>query len=61
MGSVAALVALVPTLGVERIVAMAPELARALDYDIDAAFEDLDDAPVGPAPHLRTTSRTSVG
>ena len=45
---VTVLLVLVPTLGLERIVAMAPELARALDYDIDAALEELDDVPVVP-------------
>ena len=45
---VASLLALVPTIGIERIVAVAPDLARALDYDIDAALERLDDVAV---PH----------
>ncbi len=40
---VASLVALAPTIGIERMVAVAPDLARALDYDIDAALEGLDD------------------
>ncbi len=42
---VAALLSLAPTIGLERVVAVAPDLARALDYDIDAALERLDDAP----------------
>jgi hypothetical protein len=50
---VATLVALVPTLGVDRIVAVAPDLARALDYDIDAAFEELDPAPTGAMTSVR--------
>jgi alkylhydroperoxidase/carboxymuconolactone decarboxylase family protein YurZ len=40
---VEALTALVPTIGIDRAVAVAPELARALGYDIDAALERLDD------------------
>jgi hypothetical protein len=39
---VASLMALAPTIGIERTVALAPELALALDYDIDAALESLD-------------------
>lgn len=39
---VAALIALAPTIGIERTVALAPEVALALDYDIDAALERLD-------------------
>jgi alkylhydroperoxidase/carboxymuconolactone decarboxylase family protein YurZ len=46
---VAALVALAPTLGIERIVAVAPDLARALGYDIDAALERLEE---GAAPRV---------
>jgi len=42
---VASLTALAPTVGIERVVAVAPDLARALGYDIDAALERLDDAP----------------
>ena len=44
---VAALVALVPTIGTERIAAVAPDIAGALGYDVDAALERLDD--VAPA------------
>ena len=40
---VEALTALAPTIGIDRAVAVAPELARALGYDIDAALERLDD------------------
>lgn len=44
---VAALVALVPTIGTERIAAVAPDIAWALGYDVDAALERLDEvAPV---------------
>ena len=43
---VASLVALAPTVGIERTVAVAPEIARALGYDIDSALEQLDDAGV---------------
>jgi alkylhydroperoxidase/carboxymuconolactone decarboxylase family protein YurZ len=39
---VEALTVLAPTIGIDRIVAIAPELARALGYDIDAALERLD-------------------
>lgn len=39
---VTALVALAPTIGIERTVALAPQVALALDYDIDAALERLD-------------------
>ena len=39
---VASLIALAPTIGIERTVALAPEVALALDYDIDAALERLD-------------------
>jgi hypothetical protein len=38
---VASLLTLAPTLGVDRLVAVAPDLARALGYDIDAALEEL--------------------
>ena len=41
---VAALVALAPSIGTERLVAIAPQLAAALGYDVDSAFERLDDA-----------------
>jgi hypothetical protein len=39
---VASLLALAPTLGVDRLVAIAPDVARALGYDIDAALEQLE-------------------
>jgi hypothetical protein len=39
---VAALMTLAPSIGIERMVAVAPDLARALGYDIDAALEGLD-------------------
>ena len=38
---VGSLLALAPGIGIERLVAVAPKLARALDYDIDAALERL--------------------
>lgn len=38
---VAALLALAPTIGIERVVEVAPDLARALGYDVDAALERL--------------------
>lgn len=38
---VAALLALAPTIGIERVVEVAPDLARALGYDVDAALEGL--------------------
>jgi hypothetical protein len=45
---VGSLLALAPTIGIERIVAAAPDLARALGYDIDDALERLD-VPASPA------------
>jgi len=39
---VASLTALAPTIGIERVVSVAPDLARALGYDVDAALERLD-------------------
>ena len=36
-----ALTALAPTIGIDRAVAVAPALARALGFDIDAALERL--------------------
>ena len=39
---VGSLLALAPLIGTERLVAIAPELARALDYDIDEALERVD-------------------
>jgi hypothetical protein len=45
---VGSLMALAPTIGLERVVAVAPDLASALGYDVDAALERLDDpSPVG--------------
>jgi hypothetical protein len=38
-GTLGTLVAMAPTLGFARVVAAAPELAPALGYDLDAAFE----------------------
>ena len=52
---VASLVALAPTIGVERLTAVAPDLARALDYDIDADLERLDEVEVRPVRRLSTT------
>ncbi len=40
---VGSLLALAPSIGLDRVVAIAPELARALGYDVDAALERLDD------------------
>jgi hypothetical protein len=40
---VASLIALGPTIGMARTVALVPELALALDYDIDANLERLDE------------------
>ena len=39
-----ALTALAPTVGIDRVVAIAPDLARALGYDVDAALEILNGA-----------------
>jgi 4-carboxymuconolactone decarboxylase len=41
---VGSLLVLGPSIGVERVVTVAPHLARALGYDVDAALERLDDA-----------------
>jgi alkylhydroperoxidase/carboxymuconolactone decarboxylase family protein YurZ len=41
---VSSLIVLAPTLGIERVVAVAPDLAGALGYDVDAALERLDAA-----------------
>ena len=40
------LVALIPVVGVPRVVAAAPKLGLALGYDLTAALEELDGAPV---------------
>jgi hypothetical protein len=39
---VGTLIAVAPTVGLVRTVSAAPELALALDYDIDAALETTD-------------------
>ncbi len=49
---VSALVVLAPSIGIERAVAVAPSLARALAYDVDAALEELGDPQ--PAAQRRT-------
>ena len=46
---VGSLIALAPTIGLDRVVAIAPDLARALGYDVDAALERLDDPPPATA------------
>ncbi len=43
---VGSLLVLAPGIGLERVVTVAPPLARALGYDVDAALERLDDDPV---------------
>ena len=53
---VAALVALAPTMGVERIVAIAPDVAMALGYDVDAALERLDEMAPEPSAMQRPTA-----
>jgi hypothetical protein len=45
---VSSLLALAPTIGLDRVVAVAPDLAHALGYDIDAVLEQL--PPPGPTP-----------
>ncbi len=45
---VGVLMALAPTVGIELVVSIAPDLARALGYDVDAALERLDDATASP-------------
>ncbi len=47
---VGSLLALAPIIGLDRVVAIAPHLARALGYDVDAALEELDPAPPGSGP-----------
>ncbi len=42
---VGTLFAVMPTVGLARVVAAAPKLGRAVGYDIDAALETLDDKP----------------
>jgi alkylhydroperoxidase/carboxymuconolactone decarboxylase family protein YurZ len=37
-----ALTTLAPTIGIDRVVAVAPDLAHALGFDVDAALERLD-------------------
>ena len=41
---VGSLLVLAPSIGLERVVAVAPHLAQALGYDVDAALEQMDDA-----------------
>lgn len=43
---VAALLVLAPTVGTERVMVIAPEMARALGYDVDAALERIQDEAV---------------
>jgi len=50
---VGSLLALAPTIGLDRVVAIAPHLARALGYDVDAALEQLDDAEPPALPARR--------
>jgi alkylhydroperoxidase/carboxymuconolactone decarboxylase family protein YurZ len=40
---VGTLIAVAPTVGLARVVSVAPELALALGYDLDAAFEATDE------------------
>jgi alkylhydroperoxidase/carboxymuconolactone decarboxylase family protein YurZ len=48
---VGSLLVLAPTIGLERVVAVAPHLAQALGYDVDEALERLDDgSPVSVRP-----------
>jgi alkylhydroperoxidase/carboxymuconolactone decarboxylase family protein YurZ len=51
---VGALIALAPTIGLGRAVGVAPVLARALGYDIDAAL-DARDEPGGSGPGVATS------
>jgi 4-carboxymuconolactone decarboxylase len=51
---VGSLIVLAPSVGLERVVAVAPSLAGALGYDVDAALEELDDA-TAPAARPRPT------
>lgn len=40
---VGSLIAVAPTIGLARVVSAAPELALALGYDVDSAFEQIGD------------------
>jgi 4-carboxymuconolactone decarboxylase len=52
------LLAVAPTVGSIRIVAAAPQLARAVGFDIDAAFDsDQPRAPLAPPAEHDSTSR----
>ena len=47
---VATLEVVAGTVGLARVVAAAPDLARAAGYDLDRALEDRDEPPAGEAP-----------
>jgi len=42
------LVAVAPISGIARVVLATPEVARSIGYDLDAAFEELDQEPTPP-------------
>lgn len=46
---VAALVELLPTIGLPRAAAVAPKLGLAIGYDVDAALERMSDERLGPS------------
>ena len=46
---VGVLIAVGPTVGLARVVAAAPQLARSIGYDIDAALEEADDTVKQPS------------
>jgi hypothetical protein len=52
---VGSLVALAPTIGLSRAVGVAPVLARALGYDIDAALEARGESDGGPGAEAATS------
>jgi hypothetical protein len=55
---VGSLEVLAPSIGLERVVAVAPDLARALGYDVDSALEELGDAA---APAARSAQGGNGG
>jgi len=53
---VGSLEVLAPSIGLERVVAVAPHLARALGYDVDAALEELDSSAATATRQPRNAS-----
>ncbi len=57
---VGSLLVLAPSIGLERVVAVSPNLARALGYDVDAALEQLDDAVPAERPMKSRVERAEA-